>query len=154
MSTPHLIVPIYVGTELKCCVPDLMRTDAVLTGAANEMAENEWEVYESNGPDVTGSVTFGICCANQVVITLEGQVETLDSGYDTIRVLHNDNEVFFFQSTTDEQDDADKTVAAGPFTVTINLEDRACGHIIEISGGTGDDRANNGVYWNATVSIT
>jgi hypothetical protein len=150
----HLIVPIYVGGELKCCDPDLKRTEARLTGVANATGTNQWEVYESNGPDVTGSVTFGICCANQVVITLEGRVETLDSGYDTIQVLHNDNEVFFFQSTTDEQDDEDKTVAAGPFTVTINLEDRACGHIIEISGGTGDGRANNAVYWNATVSIT
>ena len=155
MSTPHLIVPIYVGTELKCCVPDLMRTEAVLSGAANQIAENEWEIYRAAGTvQVEGSVKFGICCAKQVGIYLTGRIETLDSGYDNIQVIHNGEQVFFFQSTEDGQEDEDATVSVGPFHVSINLDDRPCGHMIEISGGTVDDRANNDVWWKASVTIS
>jgi hypothetical protein len=35
--------------------------------------------------------------------------------------------------------------------VTINLDERPCGHIIEIEGSTKDEIANNDVWWRAKV---
>ena len=152
---PHLIVPILVDGVPLCCQPGTKRTEAVLSGSATLLGLNSWEIYRAiqNATAQAGSVKFGICCATQVVITLHGMIETLNSGYDWIRVLHNDVEVFYHEST-DTSEDPDETVAAGPFTITLALEDRPCGHLIEITGATGDGAANNNVWWQATVAIS
>jgi len=43
----------------------------------------------------------------------------------------------------------------GPFTVDLSLDERPCGHLIEIEGSTGDLTANNNVWWRARlVSIS
>ena len=44
-----------------------------------------------------------------------------------------------------------REIAVGPFDVTLNLVDRACGNIIEIDGSTGDEVANNDVWWRARL---
>ena len=151
----HLIVPIDIDGVPRCCQPETKRTEAVLSGAATELGPNQWEIYRAyqDGTVKDGAVKFGICCATQIVITLNGMIETLNEGYDWIRVLHNGQEVFFHESA-DTSEDPDETVAAGPFTVTLALEDRPCGHIIEISGSTGDGIANNNVWWQASATIS
>ena len=151
----HLIVPIDIDGTLRCCQPGTRRTEAILSGAATQLGANHWEIYHAI-QDATareGAVKFGICCAAQVQITLNGMIETLNGGFDWIRVLHNNVEVFYHEST-DTSEDPDETVAAGPFTVTLALDDRPCGHVIEITGSTGDGVANNHVWWRATVSIS
>jgi len=150
----HLITPIILDGEAYCCQPATRRTVAILKNAATELAPNQWEIYrayQDNTPK-QGSVKFGICCATNIEITLNGQIETLNSGYDWIRVYHNGAEVFFRESA-DTSDDPDDTVTVGPFVVSLPLEDRPCGHIIEITGSTGDGIANNDVFWRASVVI-
>jgi hypothetical protein len=151
----HLIVPIEIDGVPRCCQPVTKRTEAILTGMASELAANQWEIYRAYQDETVreGSVKFGICCAQQIEITLNGEIETLNEGYDWIRVLHNGQEVFFHKST-DTSEDPDETVAAGPFTVTLALDQRPCGHIIEITGSTGDGIANNNVWWQASATIS
>ena len=151
----HLITPIILDGNPYCCQPATRRTVAILTDAATELGPNQWEIYrayQDNTPK-QGSVKFGICCATNIEITLNGQIETLNAGYDWISVLHNGAEVFFREST-DTSEDPDDTVAMGPFVVSLPLEERPCGHIIEITGSTGDGIANNDVFWNASVVIS
>jgi hypothetical protein len=151
----HLITPILIDGVPRCCQPATKRTEAVLSGMAAELAPNEWEIYrayQDNTPR-EGSVRFGICCATQIQITLNGMIETLNSGFDWIEVYHNSQQVFRHEST-DTSDDPDVTIAAGPFAVVIPLDDRPCGHLIEISGSTGDGIANNDVWWRAAVAIS
>ena len=128
---------------------------AILTDEASELAANQWEIYRAYQDSIPkqGSVKFGICCATNIEITLEGKIETLNTGYDWIRVYHNGVEVFSHEST-DTSDDPDDAVAVGPFVVSLPLEDRPCGHIIEITGSTGDGIANNDVFWQASVIIS
>ena len=151
----HLITPITIDGEARCCQPATRRTIAILTDAAKELAQNQWEIYRAAQDDTIkmGVVKFGVCCAKQIVITLEGKIETLNDGYDWIRVFHNGGEVFFHESTQTSED-PDDAVAVGPFAVTLELEDRPCGHIIEITGSTGDGKANNDVFWKASVAIS
>lgn len=159
----HLIAPILVDGVLKCCQPGLGRTTATLAGDANEIAANSWEVYRAtafgdpgSNPDAEsaevgeGSVIFGICCGNQIELELEGQIETLNSGFDNIEVLLNGVQQFFFESIGTSTDPWAAT-PAGPFNVAIPLPDRPCGNVIEITGSTIDTIANNDVYWNATI---
>ena len=151
----HLITPIILDGNPYCCQPATRRTVAILKDAATELGPNQWEIYrayQDNTPK-QGSVKFGICCATNIEIALNGQIETLNAGYDWIRVYHNGAEVFFREST-DTSEDPDDTVAVGPFVVSLPLEDRPCGHIIEITGSTGDGIANNDVFWNASVVIS
>ena len=151
----HLITPIEIDGLPRCCQPAIRRTEAILAGAANELAPDKWEIYLAyqDGTTKHGSVKFGICCATRISITLNGMIETLNSGYDWIEVLHNGQRVFFHESA-DTSEDPDETVAAGPFVVVVALEDRPCGHIIEIRGSTGDGIANNYVWWQAAVAIS
>jgi hypothetical protein len=151
----HLITPIKIDDQQFCCQPAIRRTEAILVGAASQLAENKWEIYLAyqDGTTKDGSVKFGICCATRIAITLNGMIETLNAGYDWIEVLHNGQRVFYHQSA-DTSEDPDETVTAGPFEVVIALEDRPCGHIIEITGSTGDGIANNNVWWQAAVTIS
>jgi hypothetical protein len=151
----HLIMPIILDGEAYCCQPATRRTAAILSDAATELSPNQWEIYRAAQDNTikTGAVKFGVCCAKQIVITLEGEIETLNDSYDWIRVLHNGIEVFFHESTQTSED-PDDAVAVGPFAVTLELEDRPCGHIFEITGSTGDGNANNDVFWKATVAIS
>lgn len=151
---PFLITPIKVDGTQYCCQPETRRTQAILSGAARELALNSWEVYRAtkDGPVKQGSVKFGVCCADKVDISLSGNIETLNSNFDWIEVLHNDSQVFRHASTSSSED-PDETIPAGPFLVSIDLDERPCGHIIEIRGSTEDTVANNGVVWQAEVSI-
>lgn len=159
----HLIAPIIVEGVEMCCDPATKRTTEILIEAASEIAQDEWEIYratasgdsesnpsaESDEP-VSGTVVFGVCCANQVVLEVWGQIETLNDGYDWLEVRLNGNQAFYHEST-DTSEDAWETIAVGPFTVTLNLDERPCGHIIEIDGSTGDGIANNDVWWRAKI---
>ena len=151
----HLITPILIDGQLRCCQPATKRTEAVLTGSASELAPNEWEIYRAyqDGSTRSGSVKFGICCATQIEITLNGEIETLNTGFDWIEVHHNGQQVFRHQST-DTSEDPDETIPAGPFNIVLALDDRPCGHLIEITGSTGDGVANNDVWWQASVAIS
>lgn len=103
---------------------------------------------------VSGTVVFGVCCASQVVLEVWGEIETLNDGYDWLEVRLNGVREFYHESTSTTEDPWD-SIAVGPFTVTLNLADRACGHIIEIDGSTGDEIANDNVWWRAKlVSIS
>ena len=150
----HLITPITIDGNPYCCQPVIRRTVAILTDAATELGPNQWEIYRAYQDNIPkqGSVKFGICCATNIEITLNGQIETLNAGFDWIRVYHNGVVVFFHESI-DTSDDPDDTIAVGPFVVSLALEDRPCGHIIEIAGSTGDGIANNNVFWQASVVI-
>jgi hypothetical protein len=150
----HLIAPINVAGTYLCCDPATKRTAAVLGGMAAPTGASEWEIYraQQGGGQVEGSVSFGVCCGTAVDIVLTGRIETLDAGFDSIEVLHNGVQVFYHESA-DTSSDPNATVAAGPFTVTITLDDRPCGHEIQIRGSTGDDRANNDVWWRASAAV-
>ncbi len=160
----HLIAPILVeGVEL-CCDPATRRTPEVLVEAANEIAPGEWEIFratapgdpesnpsaESDGP-VAGTVVFGVCCAARVEIEVWGEIETLNTGFDWIEVRLNGVREFYHESTESSEDPWDK-IAVGPFAVILDLADRACGNLIEIDGSTGDEIANNDVWWRARVA--
>ena len=159
----HLISPIMIeGNEL-CCDPDTKRTEVILLDAATEISSDEWELFrataygdeESNEEaesteTISGSVVFGVCCASTVSIELSGNIETLNTGYDRVEVRLNGERKFYFESTETTEEPWD-TIAVGPFNVTLSLEDRPCGHIIEIDGTTGDEIANNDVWWRAKL---
>jgi hypothetical protein len=151
----HLITPIEIDGAPYCCQPATKRTEAILTGMASELGANQWEIYRAYQDETVreGAVKFGICCAMQIEITLNGMIETLNDGYDWIEVVHNGQRVFFHESL-DTSEDPDETVAAGPFNITLALDDRPCGHLIEIRGSTGDGIANNDVWWQAAVAIS
>lgn len=170
----HLILPIDIEGTKYCCQASTKRTEAILNSSvfvdgeipdpfipvSLELDPNNFQIYRAQqGEDVSGSVKFGICCASLIVITLDGEIETLNDEFDNIRVLHNGDEVFYFESTERESSesnppDPDETIPVGPFVVSIPLVDRACGHIIEISGETVDGFANNDVFWQASIVIT
>lgn len=151
----HLITPIMIDGIPYCCQPATRRTEAILTDAATELGPNQWEIYRAyqDNTEKYGSVKFGICCANNIEITLNGKIETLNAGFDWIRVHHNGFQVFYRESS-DTSDDSEDTVTVGPFVVSLPLEERPCGHIIEITGSTGDGIANNDVFWRASVVIS
>ena len=162
----HLIVPMEFDGDLYCCDPATRRTTALLSGAASEIAASEWEVFHasawgdpSTNPNAystatsTGAVKFGVCCASEVVLELTGQMETLSSGFDWIEIKLNGTRVYFQASVSSGTDPWD-TESAGPVTVTLELTDRPCGHVIEIIGSTGINgglTANNDVWWRAKI---
>ena len=159
----HLIVPVPIDNVLRCCDPETRRTKALLEGSAVSTGPNEWRVYEASAPGspetneraesedvIEGAVKFGICCASVLELELEGRIETLNTGFDWIEVWINGERVFDFESTETTEDPWD-TISAGPFTLSFSLDDRPCGHVIEIRGSTGDEVANNGVWWDARV---
>ena len=160
----HLIAPIMVGGVEMCCDPATRRTAAVLIESASEIAPSEWEIFrsaaygdsesnpsaESEEP-VGGTVVFGICCGTQVVLEVWGEIEILNTGFDWLEVRLNGVRQFYHESTEVSGADPWGKVAVGPFNVTINLDERPCGHIIEIEGSTGDEIANNDVWWRAKV---
>lgn len=151
----HLIQPLFVGGARRCCIPALKRTAAVLYNSATETAENKWRVW--NAPVDTspssGTVIFGICCATKITITLNGVIGTYLTGYDFIKVIHNDAEVFHFAGTHLNSDKYG-TISAGPEIVEIGLTQRACGHIIEIWGAAGTKGSESpNTYWDAEILI-
>jgi hypothetical protein len=151
----HLIAPIDLDGVPTCCHPATKRTEAILSHSAIELGPNHWEIYRADEPGAfrRGAVKFGVCCAQQVRITLRGVVETLNNGYDWIEVKHNEARAFYFESSKTSED-PDQTVEAGPFLVELYLEDRPCGHIIEILGSTNDNIANNQVWWEASLTLS
>ena len=164
----HLITPITVEGVEVCCDPATRHTPVVLIESATEIAADEWEIFrataygdeisnsdaKSTEEAVSGTVVFGVCCASQVVLEVWGEIETLNDGYDWLEVRLNDVRAFYHESTKTTEDPWD-SIAVGPFTVTLNLDDRPCGHIIEIDGSTGDEIANDNVWWRAKlVSIS
>jgi hypothetical protein len=159
----HLIAPIMVEGVEYCCDPVTKHTPAALLDSALEVAPDEWEVFRAtaygdptSNPQalstaaVTGTVVFGVCCAANVQLEVWGMIETLNNGFDWLQVRLNGEEVFFYESVSTTTDPWD-TTAVGPFTVNLALEDRPCGHTIEIEGSTGDTTANNNVWWRAKV---
>ena len=160
----HLITPISVEGVEVCCDPATRHTPVVLIESASEIAADEWEVFRANAygdensnsdatsteQAVSGTVVFGVCCASQVVLEVWGVIETLNDGYDWLEVRLNGTREFYHESVSTTEDPWD-AIAVGPFTVTLNLQDRACGNIIEIDGSTGDDIANNNVWWRARL---
>ena len=163
----HLITPITVESVEVCCDPATRHTPVVLIESATEIEADEWELFratasgdsESNPSaetidPVSGTVVFGVCCASQVVLEVWGEIETLNDGYDWLEVRLNGVRAFYHESTKTTEDPWD-SIAVGPFTVTLNLNDRPCGNIIEIDGSTGDEIANDNVWWRAKlVSIS
>ena len=159
----HLISPIMIeGNEL-CCDPNSKRTDVILLDAATEISSSEWELFRATAfgdeasneqaestETVGGAVTFAICCASQVQLEVWGEIETLNTGFDWIEVRLNGERMFYHESTETTEDGWD-TVAVGSFSVTLSLEDRPCGNVIEIEGSTGDETANNDVWWRAKL---
>jgi hypothetical protein len=121
----HLITPIEIDGAPYCCQPATKRTEAILTGMASELGANQWEIYRAYQDETVreGAVKFGICCAMQIEITLNGMIETLNDGYDWIEVVHNGQRVFFHESL-DTSEDPDETVAAGPFNITLRRRHR------------------------------
>jgi len=164
---PHLITPILVEGVPLCCDPVARRTTEVLIDSAVEIAPDEWEIFratawgdETSNPQaestevVEGAVVFGVCCASSVQLEVWGEIETLDAGWDWLEVRLNGTRAFHHESADTSEDPWD-TVAVGPFTVDLTLDERPCGHLIEIEGSTGDLTANNNVWWRARlVSIS
>jgi len=179
----HLITPIVVAGETKCCVPAFQRTDAVLEDDATAVDETSpsgyytWELFLAQCPDggdlvanpfqqtdrvYEGTVTFGVCCASEVVLELWGNIETyvIDADpYDWIEVKLNGTRVLdadgYQQAIADGAADPSLTEArpsGGVYTVTIPIVDAPCGNVIEIKASTGDVIANNGVWWRAKVA--
>ena len=159
----HLITPITVEGVEVCCDPATRHTPVVLIESATEIATDQWEVFRATayGDEITnsdaksagvvaGTVVFGVCCASQVVLEVWGEIETLNDGYDWLEVRLNGVRAFYHESTSTSTDPWD-SIAVGPFTVTLNLADRPCGHIIEIDGSTGDEIANDNVWWRAKL---
>lgn len=167
-----LIQPILIDAELRCCDLATKRTAAILGGDAAPKAEaNTWRLFEAY-PDpgldpnpeyrsdraYDGTVKFGVCCAGQVTIALSGKAEGSwfwGSGVDFVSVKHNGEEVFYWDASDPDQPDppGGTTQLVNPDDVVIHLDERPCGHIIEIRGATGDVLYNNGVYWDATVTV-
>lgn len=167
----HIIAPMIIEGVEMCCDPVTRRTIEILIEDATVVGPDEWEIYraqaygdstsnpqaqsnENTEEAVSGAVVFGVCCGTQVVLELWGEIETLNNGYDTIEVLLNGQQQFYYESQQTTSDPWD-TIPVGPFTITLALPDRPCGNVININGSTGDAIANNNVWWRARlVSIS
>jgi hypothetical protein len=158
-----IIVPIDVLGTKYCCDPALRRTTAILSGEATELAQNEWKLFEANAygdsssnptalseAPVTGIVTFGVCCATGISFVLSGNLETYANGFDVLEVALNGNRVAYYTSA-ESTTDAWQTTGVS-YNLTVELPERPCGNVIQISGSTRDDTANNGVWWKAKIT--
>lgn len=164
---PHPIAPITIDGGEYCCQDALGgRTVALVTGDASEIAADEWEIFlahasgdsgsnpQAEAPSQLGGVAFGVCCAAQVVLDMEGSLETLNDGYDWVEVSLNGVVVQRYESSSTSADPWDTVGRTEQVTLILDV-DRPCGNVIEIAGGTGDDVANNGVFWRVSIaSIT
>lgn len=162
-----LFSTIDVNGSPECCKDSLGgRTDEAITGDAALVSPGKWMLFNPQAPGDAGSnpdaeapaelgtVEFGLCCATEIVLTLEGEIETLNTGYDSITVRLNGGIVYTQSSVSTTADPWDK-IAITPFDVTIPLTPQACGNIITITGDNVDDTANNDVWWTAEIkSIT
>ena len=116
----HLITPMTIGGADYCCDPTTRHTPVILTGAATEIAPDEWEIFratadgdEESNPEaasassVSGTVSFGVCCASQVELEVWGEIETLNDGYDGLEMRLNGVQQFFHESTSTTEDGRD-----------------------------------------------
>lgn len=158
--------PIKVDTSYKCLTESgERRTEADLNGDVRESGTDEWTFLEAVGDpeddcssDATysGLLYFGVQCVGTIEFEISWQIETLNDGHDWLRITLNpgatdEEELFYNESVGTSSDPCD--VTTGSDTVTKDLPERACGHVILIESSTDDTQANNGIFYTVGVSL-
>ena len=88
----------------------------------------------------------------KISVSANGVVETLDPGYDFIRVLADGTEILYAESTQDNSDCGYESKSAS--VLHTFTECQSCGHEIYIESGLNDDVCNDGVQWTVTLVLS
>ena len=112
-----------------------------------------------DNPRLSGGIKFGVTpCAEKIDIQVYGRADTYGAGFDTLNITIDGNLIKNFQSDGSPP----RPPATAPFsntktfneTVTHNFtEPKVCGHIVDISGSSGDIY-NNNVGYDVKVTVT
>ncbi len=175
-------IEVEAGTDPECVNDDEPYknfTDPIFSGMASTTplvantagdpsftGDNVFNVYQAVGsapnystPYTPGGIKFGVTpCAEKIEIEVYGRADTYGTGYDTLDITVDSVVIKNFQS------DASTPIppATAPFsntktfneTVTHNFtEPKVCGHIVDISGSSGNIY-NNNVGYDVKVTVT
>ena len=88
----------------------------------------------------------------KISVSANGVVETLDPGFDFIRVLADGVEILYAQSTQDADECGYESKSAS--VLHTFTECQACGHEIFIESGLNDNICNDGVQWIVTLVLS
>jgi len=123
-------------------------TKPILTGVAVEKAPGTVFISIQNG---SGTATYDLDPEyNGVTAYAFGTVETLDPGFDWIRVTVDDEQILYLQSTKDG--DCSYESKSGTGSWDKGNKCKPCPIKILIEAAPGDNICNDGVEW--TVNIT
>jgi hypothetical protein len=81
-----------------------------------------------------------------------GVVETLDPGYDFIRVLAEGVEILYAESTQNNEDCGYESKSVS--VLHTFTECQSCGHEIYMESGLNDNVCNDGVLWTVTLVLS
>ncbi len=85
-------------------------------------------------------------------VVANGVVETLDPGFDFIRVLANGVQILYAESTQDQEEcGVESKTASVNHTFTGCQE---CGNLIYIESGLNDEICNDGVFWGVVLTLS
>jgi len=83
-------------------------------------------------------------------IEANGRIETLDPGYDWVKVSVDGKEVLYRESTQDN-DECDYETVSASATVSLPICN-ACGTMVYVEGAPNDNICNDGVSWTVTLT--
>lgn len=87
-----------------------------------------------------------------ILVSANGVVETLDPGFDFIRVLADGQEILYAESTQNTGECSTESKSASVFHTFA--ECKACGHEIFMESGLNDEICNAGVQWIVTLVLS
>lgn len=120
----------------------------ILTGAAEEKSPGTVFISIENG---SGSATYNLDPTyTAVTVFASGVVETLDPGYDWIRVTADGEQILYLESTQDKQDCGYESKSGSGSWSSNGC--KSCPVKIFIEAAPRDNICNDGVKW--TVKIT
>jgi hypothetical protein len=145
-------------------------TDPIFTGMASDSpkfglsGDDTFNIYRAdstaptyaNSPRVTGGIKFGVTpCAEKIDITIKGAADIYGDGFDTLSVVVDGTTIGSFAS---QDTGATGPPFGGTYAINSSLTHNfttpsVCGHIVEISGESGDVY-NNGVGYDARIVVT
>ena len=134
------------------------------SGLPTLTGDNVFNVYQAVGvapnystPRIGGQIKFGVTpCAEKIDIRVVGRADIYDSSgsFDTLEITIDGTQVARFATVGGGSGPPFDGTTTYDTTVTHNFtEPKACGHIVDISGLSGNF-ANNNVGYDVKITVT
>jgi hypothetical protein len=124
------------------------------TGAVIEISEGvvKFPIGEAQAGAEMNAKYFTNPKFKKIRASASGVVETLDPGYDFIRVLADGVEILYAQSTQDSEECSYESKSVS--VLHTFTECQSCGHEIYMESGLNDNVCNDGVLWTVTLVLS